>query len=112
MRIAPGIHRIGGNSMINAYLVEQAGEMIMIDAGVPGHYKDIDRSWLRWAGRPPTSVRCPSPTGIPTTSASPSDSAANGTFLCRSTKPTRLRARLHVTRSATLVARRASTRHL
>ena len=25
MRIAPGIPRIGGHSMINAYLVEQAG---------------------------------------------------------------------------------------
>ncbi len=30
MKIAPGIHRIGGNSMINAYLVEQAGEVTMI----------------------------------------------------------------------------------
>jgi hypothetical protein len=25
MKIAPGIHRIGGNSMINACMVEQAG---------------------------------------------------------------------------------------
>ena len=33
MRIAPGIHRIGGHSMINAYLVEQAGEVTIIDAG-------------------------------------------------------------------------------
>ena len=36
MKIAPGIHRIGGNSMINAYLVEQAGEVTIIDAGVAG----------------------------------------------------------------------------
>ena len=28
MKIAPGIHRIGGNSMINAYLVEQAGDVL------------------------------------------------------------------------------------
>ena len=43
MKIAPGIHRIGGNSMINAYLVEQAGEVTIIDAGLPGYYGDIDR---------------------------------------------------------------------
>jgi hypothetical protein len=34
MKIAPGIYRIGGNSMINAYLIEQAGEVTIIDAGV------------------------------------------------------------------------------
>ncbi len=56
MRIAPGIHRIGGNSMINAYLVEQAGEVTMIDAGVPGYYKDIDRE-LAAMGRMPADVR-------------------------------------------------------
>jgi len=43
MKIAPGIHRIGGNSMINAYLVKQAGEVTIIDAGLPGYYGDIDR---------------------------------------------------------------------
>ena len=43
MKIAPGIHRIGDNSMINAYLIEQAGEVTLIDAGVSGFYKDIDR---------------------------------------------------------------------
>ena len=43
MKIAPGIHRIGDNSMINAYLIEQAGEVTIIDAGVSGFYKDIDR---------------------------------------------------------------------
>ena len=39
MKIAPGIHRIGDNSMINAYLIEQAGEVTIIDAGVSGFYK-------------------------------------------------------------------------
>ena len=43
MKIAPGIHRIGDNSMINAYLVEQAGEVTIIDAGVSGFYQDITR---------------------------------------------------------------------
>ena len=36
VKIAPGIHRIGDSSMINAYLVEQAGEVTIIDAGVSG----------------------------------------------------------------------------
>ena len=56
MKIAPGIHRIGGNSMINAYLIEQAGEVTIIDAGVSGFYKDIDRE-LAAMGRTPADVR-------------------------------------------------------
>jgi glyoxylase-like metal-dependent hydrolase (beta-lactamase superfamily II) len=56
MKIAPGIHRIGENSMINAYLVEQAGEVTIIDAGVPGYYNDIDRE-LAAMGRTPADVR-------------------------------------------------------
>jgi glyoxylase-like metal-dependent hydrolase (beta-lactamase superfamily II) len=43
VRIAPSIHRIGDNSIINSYLVEQYGEVTIIDAGVPGHYKEITR---------------------------------------------------------------------
>jgi glyoxylase-like metal-dependent hydrolase (beta-lactamase superfamily II) len=56
MRIAQGIHRIGGNSMINAYLVEQAGEVTIVDAGVPGYYKAIDGE-LAAMGRAPADVR-------------------------------------------------------
>src|SRR5215472_7551149 len=56
MRIVPGIHRIGDNSMINAYLVEQDGEVTIVDAGVPGYYKDIDRE-LATMGRTPADVR-------------------------------------------------------
>ena len=56
MKIAPGIHRIGDNSMINAYLVEQAGEVTIIDAGVSGFYKDIDRE-LAAMGCTPEDVR-------------------------------------------------------
>ena len=88
MKIAPGIHRIGDNSMINAYLVEQAGEVTIIDAGVSGFYKDIDRELAAMGRRPPTSRRWSSPTGTPTTSASPSGCAANGGSRCRCTKPT------------------------
>jgi hypothetical protein len=56
MKIAPGIHRIGDNSMINAYLIEQVGEVTIIDAGVSGFYKDIDRE-LAAMGRTPADVR-------------------------------------------------------
>ena len=56
MKIAPGIHRIGGNSMINAYLVEEAGEVTIIDAGLSGYYGDIDRE-LAAMGRAPADVR-------------------------------------------------------
>ena len=56
MKIAPGIHRIGGNSMINSYLVEQAGEVTIIDAGLPGYYGDINRE-LASMGRAPADVR-------------------------------------------------------
>jgi glyoxylase-like metal-dependent hydrolase (beta-lactamase superfamily II) len=56
LRIAPGIHRIGDNSMINSYLVEQEGEVTIIDAGVPGYYKDIAGE-LAAMGRMPGDVR-------------------------------------------------------
>jgi glyoxylase-like metal-dependent hydrolase (beta-lactamase superfamily II) len=56
MKIAPGIHRIGDNSMINAYLVEDAGEVTIIDAGISGFYRDIDRE-LAAMGRTPADVR-------------------------------------------------------
>ena len=56
MKIVPGIHRIGDNSMINAYLIGQAGEVTIIDAGVSGFYKDINRE-LAAMGRTPADVR-------------------------------------------------------
>jgi glyoxylase-like metal-dependent hydrolase (beta-lactamase superfamily II) len=56
MNIAPGIHRIGDNSMINSYLIEQAGEVTIIDAGVPGYYRHIPGE-LAAMGRTPGDVR-------------------------------------------------------
>ena len=56
MKIAPGIHRIGGNSMVNAYLLEDAGEVTIIDAGVPGFYGDLTGE-LAAMGRAPADVR-------------------------------------------------------
>lgn len=55
MKIAPGIDRIGSNSMINSYLIEQAGEVTIVDAGVPGYYNDITRE-LAAVGRTPADV--------------------------------------------------------
>ena len=40
MRIADGLHRLG-NGLINAYLVEEAGSVTIVDAGVPGYWADL-----------------------------------------------------------------------
>jgi glyoxylase-like metal-dependent hydrolase (beta-lactamase superfamily II) len=56
MRIAPGIHRIGDSPLVNAYLVEDAGEVTVIDAGMPGGYDDIPRE-LAAMGRRIEDVR-------------------------------------------------------
>lgn len=41
MKLAPGIHRIGTDSTVNAYLLEEAGEVTIIDAAMPGYYDAI-----------------------------------------------------------------------
>jgi glyoxylase-like metal-dependent hydrolase (beta-lactamase superfamily II) len=40
VRIAPSLHRIG-SSLVNSYLVEEAGLVTIIDAGVPGYWRDL-----------------------------------------------------------------------
>jgi glyoxylase-like metal-dependent hydrolase (beta-lactamase superfamily II) len=40
MKVADGIHRIGSDPTVNAYLVEEAGEVTIIDAAMPGFYGD------------------------------------------------------------------------
>ena len=37
MEIAPGLHRLGADSMVNSYLLEEGGEVTIIDAGLPRH---------------------------------------------------------------------------
>lgn len=56
MRIAPSIHRLGANSIVNSYLVEEGGEVTIIDAGVPGYYTDLPRE-LAAMGRRVEDVR-------------------------------------------------------
>ena len=36
MDIAPGIRRVGSDSIVNSYLIEEGGEVTIVDAGVPG----------------------------------------------------------------------------
>jgi glyoxylase-like metal-dependent hydrolase (beta-lactamase superfamily II) len=43
VQIAPGIHRIGDNSIINSYLIEDSGQVTVVDAGVAGLYRDLPR---------------------------------------------------------------------
>ncbi len=41
MEIAPGIHRIGADSKVDAYLIEDGGRVTTVDAGVAGLYRDL-----------------------------------------------------------------------
>lgn len=40
MRIAPGLHRIGAG-LVNSYLLEEGGEVTIVDAGAPGYWNDL-----------------------------------------------------------------------
>jgi glyoxylase-like metal-dependent hydrolase (beta-lactamase superfamily II) len=40
VKIAEGVHRIGGG-LINSYLLEEGSEVTIIDAGVPGYWSDL-----------------------------------------------------------------------
>lgn len=55
MEIAPGIRRLGPG-MINSYLVEEAGAVTIVDAGVPGYWGDLPRE-LMAMGRTLADVR-------------------------------------------------------
>jgi glyoxylase-like metal-dependent hydrolase (beta-lactamase superfamily II) len=41
VEIVPRVHRVGDRSIINAYLLEEGGEITIVDAGVPGFYRDL-----------------------------------------------------------------------
>ena len=55
MRIAPGIHRIGVG-LVNAYLLEEGGEVTIVDAGAPSYWDDLPRE-LETMGRSLADVR-------------------------------------------------------
>jgi glyoxylase-like metal-dependent hydrolase (beta-lactamase superfamily II) len=41
MQLTGSLHRLGSSSLVNAYLVEEAGQVTIIDAGLPGHWRDL-----------------------------------------------------------------------
>ena len=41
MQLTPSLHRLGNSSLVNSYLVEDAGQVTVIDAGLPGLWKDL-----------------------------------------------------------------------
>ncbi len=43
MKIAQNVHRIGDDSTVNAYLIDDGGAVTVIDAAMPGYYDDIPR---------------------------------------------------------------------
>lgn len=55
MKLAPSLHRVGSD-MVNSYLVEDAGGVTVIDAGLPGNYRDL-RVELAAMGRSIEEVR-------------------------------------------------------
>ncbi len=40
MQVAPGVHRFGSR-LVNWYAVEDAGRLTLVDAGMPGHWKQF-----------------------------------------------------------------------
>ena len=56
MQLAPSLHRLGTSSLVNSYLVEEAGELTLIDAGLPGLWKDLVAE-LHTIGRSPSDIR-------------------------------------------------------
>lgn len=55
MRLAPSLHRVGSD-LVNSYLVEDADAVTVIDAGLPGHWKELQAE-LATMGRSLDDVR-------------------------------------------------------
>jgi glyoxylase-like metal-dependent hydrolase (beta-lactamase superfamily II) len=55
MRLAPSLHLIGSN-IVNSYLVEEAGQVTIVDAGLPGYWHDLPAE-LEAMGRTIEDVR-------------------------------------------------------
>jgi glyoxylase-like metal-dependent hydrolase (beta-lactamase superfamily II) len=49
MEVAPGVHRLG-NEMVNFYVVEADGGFVLVDAGLPGFFAQLE-GFLRSRGR-------------------------------------------------------------
>src|SRR6516162_3502655 len=55
MQLAPSLHQIGSN-VVNCYLVEQGGQLTLIDAGLPGQWRELQHE-LRRIGRSLEDIR-------------------------------------------------------
>jgi glyoxylase-like metal-dependent hydrolase (beta-lactamase superfamily II) len=55
MKLAPGLHRIGSD-VVNVYLVEDASGITIVDAGLPGHWRELEQE-LTQLGRSLDEVR-------------------------------------------------------
>jgi glyoxylase-like metal-dependent hydrolase (beta-lactamase superfamily II) len=55
MKLAPSLHRIG-NDIVAAYLIEENGQLTLIDAGVSGQWSDL-QSELKSMGRSVSDIR-------------------------------------------------------
>ncbi|MEA2518404.1 MAG: hypothetical protein QOF49_484 [Chloroflexota bacterium] len=55
MRIVDGIHRLG-SGMVNSYLLVEGGAVTVVDAGLPGYWKDLEQE-LAALGRSIEDVR-------------------------------------------------------
>ena len=56
MQLAPALHRLGTSSLVNSYLLEDAGQITVIDTGLPGLWKDL-LAELRAMGRSLSDIR-------------------------------------------------------
>src|SRR5215471_404548 len=55
MQLAPSLHQIGSN-IVNCYLVEEGGHVTIVDAGLPGQWREL-LDELRRMGRSLDDVR-------------------------------------------------------
>jgi glyoxylase-like metal-dependent hydrolase (beta-lactamase superfamily II) len=55
MKLAPGLHRIGSD-VVNVYLLEDAAGVTIVDAGLPGQWRELERE-LTQLGRSMDDVR-------------------------------------------------------
>jgi glyoxylase-like metal-dependent hydrolase (beta-lactamase superfamily II) len=56
MRLAPNLHRLGTSSLINSYVIDEGGELTIIDTGLRGHWTELQQE-LAAMGRSLADIR-------------------------------------------------------
>jgi glyoxylase-like metal-dependent hydrolase (beta-lactamase superfamily II) len=41
MQLAPSLYRLGTSSLVNSYLIDEGGQLTLVDAGLPGLWNDL-----------------------------------------------------------------------